>query len=868
MRGAAARLVGIGLVALLGLCAGAPAGAAARPPLEVLDSAGNPDVLAGSHPDRMITNLPSPETEGVKEATRDLIIDFPPGMGGDPTSVPVCAREAFDLNGVFEAPPCPAESQVGALVIVREGEVTERFPVYALEPAPGEVAAFGFGIATLRLKFSGSLRTTDFGLSMRLEGLPQEQPLEVGATIESYFEFWGVPADHQTETSIPRRPFLTLPTQCGTPLEVGIRERTWQRSGEWRSSVASTGMPLTGCQNLPFAPAVKLQLESPTTDTPTGLNLDLTFPQNDDPDGQASAQVKDTRLELPAGVGISLGAAARITACTDAQLNLNGEAPASCPASSKVGTTEFEVPQLSEPLVGNVYLGEEHPGDRFRVFVVIQSGEIEGKFVGTMSPNPATGRLTTTLSDMPPVALSRLRMHFDGGPRALLVTPSQCGAATVIATVTPNSGTPAVTTSDSTPVGARPGRQCGAPAPFEPSLAVATSNPRGGQPTSFSAVIGRHDGEQSAQRFSFQFPSGMSAQLGSVTPCSDADVQAVSCPAASRIGGAFIDLGTGPETAELAGNAYLTGPYRKGPFGFVLIFHLDVGPFHLGTLAVRAALELNPLTGQVTSQSDPLPQTFEGIPIQFQRLGLEIDRPGFLSNPTSCTPKRVGATIESTEGALAHPASEFFLRNCVALPFRPSFAVALTGASQLGRHGHPGLEVSMHSHKGDANIRSTELVMPAGLKFSSESLREICPRAEALKGACPKRSQVGTGFGRTPLLGKPLKGAVYVVQPQGDGEPDLWANLKGQGVELNIRSQSSTKKGRADSQFDELPDMPLSLFSMRFAGGKHGFLTLDRSFCVHGRPRSLTAPASFEAQNGATRQMRIAIATPKLCKTG
>ncbi len=50
-------------------------------------------------------------------------------------------------------------------------------------------------------------------------------------------------------------------------------------------------------------------------------------------------------MELPAGVGISLGAASRIASCTDAQLNLGSETPAACPASSKVGTTEFEVPQ-------------------------------------------------------------------------------------------------------------------------------------------------------------------------------------------------------------------------------------------------------------------------------------------------------------------------------------------------------------------------------------------------------------------------------------------------------------------------------------------------------------------------------------------
>ena len=497
-------------------------------PLEVLDSAGNPDILAGSHPDRLVTKLAAPETGGVTETTRDLIIDFPPGMGGDSASVPVCTRRTFDSIGGFEAPPCPAESMVGALVIVRE-EKTEKLPVYSLEPAPGEVAAFGLGIATLRLKFSGHLRATDFGLSMRLEGLPQEQPEEGGKTLESYFEFWGVPADHQGEIILkegetpaeaaarprpPRGPFLTLPTKCGAPLEMSVRERTWERSGEWRGSTVSTGLPLIGCQNLPFAPQVGLQLESPVADTPTGVDLDLTFPQNNDPDGLASSQVRNARLQLPAGVGLSLGAAARITACTDAQLRLGSEAPATCPSSAKVGTTEFEAPQLSRPLVGNVYLGEEHPGDRFRVFVVVGSGEFEGKFVGTMSADPLTGRLTTTLSEMPQIPLSALRMHFDGGPRALLVAPSRCGPATVDRHRHPLQRH-------------RPGellrqrrRRCPSRAPVRYPGPVRTLTgsgdvgPLGGHATSFSAVIGRRDGEQSTERFSSPFPSGISAALG------------------------------------------------------------------------------------------------------------------------------------------------------------------------------------------------------------------------------------------------------------------------------------------------------------------------------------------------------------------
>ncbi len=877
----AARSALIGLTVSLSLCAGAPAASADVPippenlKLEVLDSAGNPENRAGAHPDRMITKVKIPETGGVPESSKDTVIDFPPGMSGDPGSVPVCPRERFDrANNFFEEligeiEVCPFQAQVGNLVAIRDSGTSE-IPVYNLEPAPGEVAAFGVVNLGLRLKFSGRLRPADFGLTTSLNGLP-EFSLE-GPVIESYFEFWGVPADHQKvpegETPAPRRALLTLPTTCDGPLEIGIRERTWEHQNEWYSGVASTGTPLVGCQDLPFSPGIAYQLENPVADTPTGIDIDQTFPQNNDPDGRVNAQLRSARLELPAGMGISLGTASQFNACTDAEFKLGSDEPAVCPHSAKVGTVEIGAAQLAEPLIGRVYIGEERPDARFRLFVVAAGEGIESKFVGAMRPDPVTGRLTTVLSDMPQIPLDHLRMHFDGGPRALLVTPLTCGPTTVTATMTPYSGTPPVTVSGGAMVGPRPGTRCGAPAPFAPSLDIGLSSRRAGRPTSFSTVIGRKDGEQSTSRFSTALPAGLSASLSSVTACPEAAVQAGSCTAASKIGDAFIDIGSGSQTAEVAGDAHLTGPYHGDPFGLAMIFHLNIGPFHLGTFVVRAAMKLDPQTGQVSTQTETLPQTFEGVPIRFQRISLDINRPGFLTAPTSCTPKRVTATIQSTEGVVVHPSREFSVRGCIDLPFKPSLSLALTDRTQLHRHGHPGLRISMRGRKGEANMRSLGLLLPDGVKFSAANLRELCPRAEALKGDCPKGARVGTGFGRTRLLDKSLKGSVYAVQPRGDGEPDLWTNLKGEGTEFNLRSTASTKNGRVANGFEDLPDMPLSLFTMEFAAGKRGFLTLDRDLCIKGKAQRLFAPATFEAHSGAYRQMRIPITTPEICKNG
>jgi hypothetical protein len=851
-------LLGAGLAALA-LLVLIPDASADRPmppggiTFEVLDSAGNPVDRAGVAPDRLITRLGA-ATGPEAETARDLEIGFPPGMGGDPKSVPVCTRASYDSPEL-----CPEETRVGTMTLILGEGGGEALPIYNLEPVGNQVTAFGVGFFGFLFKFSSHLRPDDLGLSTTVEALPQSGEPSNGII----FEFWGVPADHQQGTSLPRRAFLTTPTRCGEPLSVTIRQRTWEQPDEWAIGSADTGVPLTGCGALPFTPVANFALEKPIADSPTGFELNLKFPAAATVDGPVASQAKATSIQFPEGMGISPGAARHLTACSDAQLGRGTERAAACPRSSKVGSVEIGAPQLNAPLSGSVYLGAEKGEERFRLFVVAAGPGTEAKFIGSMRPDPVTGRLTTTLNDLPQVAFGNLTMRFDGGPGALFVAPPSCGPATVIATVTPYSGTPPVTTSASVPVGPAAGRQCGVPGPFAPSLTAAISARRAGAPTSFSSVIVRRDGEQLTDRFAIAFPPGLSADLASVPFCPDAAANSGTCTAASQIGSAFVDIGSGSETAELSGNAYLTGPSGRDPFGVVMSFDAAVGPFHLGTFNVRSGMRMDPLTGQVSVQTGSLPQSFQGIPVRFQRIGLEIDRPGFMRAPTSCTPKSVKATVTSTEGTVARPSSALSLSGCVKLPFHPGFSLALTDRSQLHRRGKPGMQVRMRAKPGEANMRGAAMILPAPIRFNPGALVEICSRRDAFRGRCPKKARIGTGFARTPLLAKPLKGAIYVVQPQGKGEPEIWTQLKGDGIELNLRSTSATVHGHVEARFEGVPDMPLSSFTMEFAD--HGILTLQRDLCVDGRTRVLSAPTKLEGHNGALRQRRIPVRTPELC---
>ena len=88
-------------------------------------------------------------------------------------------------------------------------------------------------------------------------------------------------------------------------------------------------------------------------------------------------------------------------------------------------------------------------------------------------------------------------------------------------------------------------------------------------------------------------------------------------------------------------------------------------------VAVRAAIDVDPATAQITAVSDPLPQILDGIPLRARFVRIALDRPDFTLNPTNCDPFSVSATIGGDEGASASPSPHFQVANCTDLPFGP-----------------------------------------------------------------------------------------------------------------------------------------------------------------------------------------------------
>ena len=118
------------------------------------------------------------------------------------------------------------------------------------------------------------------------------------------------------------------------------------------------------------------------------------------------------------------------------------------------------------------------------------------------------------------------------------------------------------------------------------------------------------------------------------------------------------------------------------------------GPFDLGTVVVRAALEINPETTQITAKSDPVPTILEGIPLDLRSITLKVSKPNFTLNPTSCEVFSIAGNALSVLGQSAPLSQRFQVGGCPALAFKPKLALSLKGSTK--RTGNPALKAVPH----------------------------------------------------------------------------------------------------------------------------------------------------------------------------
>jgi hypothetical protein len=397
---------------------------------------------------------------------------------------------------------------------------------------------------------------------------------------------------------------------------------------------------------------------------------------------------------------------------------------------------------------------------------------------------------------------------------------------------------------------------------FAPSYAAATETSNAGAYTPFNIQLGRGDGQQELKGAAITLPKGLTARLKGIPYCSDEALAAAaansgkaqlanpSCSGESLLGGATTASGTGAKPVSLAGKVYLAGPYKGAPLSLAVITPAVSGPFDLGTVVVRVALNVDPLTAQVNAVSDAIPDVFGGVKLDIRSIALNLNRKAFMLNPTNCSAAAIAGFLNGGGGDPTNAAAwssypvsvPSQASGCKGLGFEPKLHVRIQGPTERAKF--PQIRAIVEAKSGQANIARTALTLPHSLFLEQGHIKTVCTRPVLAAHECPRASVYGNAEAITPLLDKPLRGPVYLV-PSEHKLPDLVADLRGQ-VEVQLHGVISSRHGGLKTVFSTVPDVPVKKFTLNMQGGEKSLLVNSTNTCKTPQRAIL----NIKAQNG------------------
>ncbi len=783
-------------------------------------------------------------------------------------------------NAVPAPPPAPAGTflPVGFVIQPNEAQGT-RVPLYNLEPEFGEPAKIGFVIAFKRKVF---LETevaweSDYHESFQIKTPKPSKPF---STLKSRLVSKGRTGNGT---------YITNPTTCFDP-DSPEHENTYTtffRAESWGQpnpnfpngstkigSKLPEGVMLEGCDKVPFEPSIDVNAGTAAVDSPAAPKVVVALPYKPDPEGREQSHMRNAQIAMPPGMGLNPSAADGLQSCTDAQFGKGVRVEDnSCPAASKIGTAEVDSPPLHVPLKGNVYIGEQlsrdpASGQEFRVFVEAQSKQegVTARLVGHIFADPQTGNLKAAFFETPQVPFETVTLTLE---RQVLTSPPICGTHTTTTALEPwarpgTAATPSGSFTLSSIPGGGPCPTTMAERPFAPNFKAKSQKTKGGAKSPFRVHINRPDGQQELKGVNVTLPNGLIGKLRGLQYCPEAAIDAaaakagaaerssVSCPDKSWLGLATTRAGTGSNPLQIAGNAYLAGPYKGAPVSMVVITPAVAGPFDLGNVVVRVALFIKPRSAQVRAVSDVIPDVYGGVKLDIRSIDVNVERKGFMRNPTGCGKKKVVALFKGGGADPTNPATfsqnqqtaPYQATGCKRLPFKPRLSTRLLGGPDVTTRGkHPKLRAVLEARGRDANIKRTAVALPHALFLDQGHIRTVCTKPQLAARECPKAAIYGHAKAKTPLLDKPLKGPVYMVSSKHE-LPDLVADLRGQ-VNVQLYGVISSERGGIKTVFNS-PDVQVKRFVLTMKGGDRGLLINSTNLCTG----PLFSVMKLKAQNG------------------
>lgn len=376
-------------------------------------------------------------------------------------------------------------------------------------------------------------------------------------------------------------------------------------------------------------------------------------------------------------------------------------------------------------------------------------------------------------------------------------------------------------------------------------------------------------------------PPGLVGNPLATPTCTEAELNANSCPAASDVGDISNDvLFNDLIPLTVSGNVYNVVPKAGEParFGFVLTTPGNLIP----PVILQSPAALRPGDFGLDTILKDVPNTASGTPITITGIHLDLKgqvgspAKGFLRNPTSCGTHVVSIDATAHDASTGSGQTSFDTFGCADLPFDPKF-----DASIVSDNPKQPVKVSttISQTEKEAGLKRAVVTLPAELGPNGTAFGNTCTEADFQAGNCPEASIVGSAKAASPLQSQALEGPVVLIATPAGSLPKLGLDLRGALAlkligDISINS-SNPNALRNEVTFDGLPDIPISEFTLTFAGGPGGLnlatrnpcasppFKFDTTFLSHGGVTTQGATDADATCRGSQPKLKAKLKTPK-----
>jgi hypothetical protein len=226
-----------------------------------------------------------------------------------------------------------------------------------------------------------------------------------------------------------------------------------------------------------------------------------------------------------------------------------------------------------------------------------------------------------------------------------------------------------------------------------------------------------------------------------------------------------------------------------------------------------------------------------------------------VDNPTVCTgplPVHLNVytyqdPVPSTEDA-EYPGTTA----CDSEVFRPVFNVGLT----TGETDAPsGLNIQLIAQQvlgvtnSPSQLRSAVVRLPEGFSVNPDAAdgQRACKDSEAefgteLRSHCPDNSKIGTMEVITPALNGPLKGSLYIGEPQPGNQYRLFMLFDGFGIHAKLAPEiiPDPRTGQLTFAVKDLPQVPFEEFDLHLFASDRGLIATPTRCAIYSTEAEFT----------------------------